>query len=154
LKWKFNKLQEQYIDKILKRFGLSDCHSVATPIDSKCQLTQADENEPIHEQNLYQQMIGSLMYLVTCTRPDLAFAVSFLSQFPSHPTPIHHTAVKRVFRYIKGTRNYHLTYPQNGSLQLTRYPDEPYATCISTRRSYSGYVFYLGKCAISWVSRK
>jgi hypothetical protein len=94
------------------------------------------------------------MYLVTCTRPDLAFTVSFLSQFSSHPTPIHHTAVKRVFRYIKGTRNYCLTYPRNGSLQLTGYSDASYANCISTRRSYSGYVFYLGKCAISWMSRK
>jgi hypothetical protein len=127
--------QEQYIDKILTRCGLSDCHSVTTLIDSKCELTQADKNELIYEQNLYQQMIGSLMYLVTCIYPDLAFTVSFLSQFSSQPTTIHHSADKRVFRYIKDIPNYHLTDPRNGSLQLTGYSNASYTNCISTQWS-------------------
>jgi hypothetical protein len=146
--------QEQYIDTILKRIRLSDCRSVSTPIDPKCQLTHANDSDPVYEQNLYQQMIGSLMYLVTCTRPDLAFTVSFLSQSLAHPTPIYHTAVKRVFRYLQGTKTNRLSYPRNGSVTLTGYSDASYAYCITTRRSYSGHVFYLGDCQISWMSRK
>jgi hypothetical protein len=99
-------------------------------------------------------MIGSLMYLVTCTRPDLAFTISFLSQFSAYPTPIHHTDVKRVFRYLQGTKTNRLSYPRNGSLTLTGYSDTCYADCITTRCSYSGYVLYLGDCPILWISRK
>jgi hypothetical protein len=94
------------------------------------------------------------MYLVTGTRPDLAHTVSFLSQFSAHPLPTHHTAVKRVFRYINTTRHFKLTYPRNGTLELIGYSDASYANCLDTRRSYSGYVFYLGNCAISWMSKK
>ena len=94
------------------------------------------------------------MYLVTGTRPDLAFTVSFLSQFSAHPLPVHHTAAKRVFRYINTTRHYKLTYPRNGTLELTGYSDASYGNCLDTCRSYSGYVFYLGQCAISWMSKK
>jgi hypothetical protein len=93
--------QEQYIDTIFKRFGLSDCRSVLTPIDPKNQLARANDSDPVYKQNLYQQMIGSHMYLVTYTCLDLAFPVSFLSQFSGHPTPIHHIAVKRVFCYLE-----------------------------------------------------
>ena len=94
------------------------------------------------------------MYLVTCTRPDLAHTVSFLSQFSSHPLPIHHTAVKRVFRYLNSTRHYKLSYPRNGTQELIGYTDSDYANDRSTRRSYSGYVFYLGNCPISWMLKK
>ena len=79
---------------------------VSTPIDPKSQLHKATDDELPVDQNLYQQMIGALMYLVTCTRPDLAFCVSYLSQFSSRPLDIHHTAVKRVFHYISGTHSY------------------------------------------------
>jgi hypothetical protein len=147
--------QEQFINKILERFGLSDCRPVLTPLDPKCHLTKADPtSEPILNPTLYQQMIGSLMYLVTCTRPDLAFSVSFLSQFSVHPVQRHHTAVKRVFRYLQGTRQLKLVYPRNGKLELTGYSDASYANCPDTRRSYSGYTFFLGDCAISWMSKK
>jgi len=99
-------------------------------------------------------MIGALMYLVTCTRPDLAFCVSYLSQFSSHPLDIHHTAVKRVFRYISDTRSYVLVYPHSGSVKLEGFLDASFANCLNTRRSYAGYIFQLGKCTISWYSKK
>jgi hypothetical protein len=94
------------------------------------------------------------MYLVTCMHPDLAFTISFLSQFSAQPTPIHHTAITRVFRYLQGTKTNKISYPTNGSLTLTGYSDASYANCITTRRPYSSYVFYLGDCPISWMSRK
>jgi len=94
------------------------------------------------------------MYLVTCTRPDLTFCVSYLSQFSSRPLDIHHTAVKRVFHYISGIRSYVLIYPRSGSVKLEDFSDASFANCLDTRRSYTGYVFQLGKCTISLYSKK
>src|SRR5437868_13929954 len=102
-------------------------------------------------------MIGSLMYLITCTRPDLAFSVSFLSRFSSHPLKSHHTAVKRVFRYLAGTRNVSLMYHRLSTsvpLILTGFSNADYASCRDTRCSVPGYVFILNGCAISWLSKK
>ena len=104
--------QHQYITQICERFGMDNSRTVSTPLDPKCSLQSAPEEEEAFEQNLYQQMIGSLMYLVTCTRPDLAHVVSFLSTFSARPLSCHHTAVKRVFRYIWTTRSLSLKYPK------------------------------------------
>jgi len=119
---------------------------------------KADDSEPAYEKQLYQQMIGSLMYLVTCTRPDLGFIVSFLSRFSSHPLLCHHPAVKRVFRYLAGTHTTSLVYTRRSSMDIplliTGYSDTDYASCRDTHRSVSGYIFLLNGCAISWLSKK
>jgi len=103
---------------------------------------KADESEPAYEKQLYQQMIGSLMYLVTCTYPDLRFVVSFLSRFSSHPRLCHHTAMKRVFRYLAGTRTTSLVYTRRSSMDIplliTGYSDADYASCRDTLHSVSG----------------
>jgi len=96
--------QTQYITTILTCFGIENSRPVSTPINPKAPLVKVDECEPAYEKQLYQQIIESLMYLVTCTCPDLSFVLSFLSQFSSHPLLCHHTAVKRVFHYLAGTR--------------------------------------------------
>ena len=141
--------QRQYIVQILQRFGMQNSNSVSTPLDKKIQLQKADPDEEIVDKNLYQQIIGCLNYLVTGTRPDLAYTVSFLSQFMSHPLEIHHQAVKRVLRYLSGTCNMKLIYPCDGELELISYSDADYANCIDTWKSYSGYVFRLGNSTIS-----
>src|SRR5437868_4424240 len=89
---------------------MENCRRVTTPIDPKGPLVKADGSEPPHERTTYQEMISSLMYLITCTRPDPAFSVSFLSCFSSHSLNSYHTAVKRVFRYLTRTRNVSLMY--------------------------------------------
>ena len=96
------------------------------------------------------------MYLVTCTRPDIGFAVSFLSRFSSHPLEYHHTAVKRVFRYLAGTRSLSLVYIRHNDVPLliTGFSDADYTSCHDTRRSVTGYAFMLNCCAISWLSKK
>jgi len=150
--------QTQYITNILTRFAMENSRPVSTPIDPKAPLVKADESEPAYEKQLYQQMIGSLMYLVTCTRPDLSFVVLFLSRFSSHPLLCHHTAVKRVFRYLAGTHSTSLVYTRRSSMDIplliTGYSNTDYASCRDTRRSVSGYVFLLNGCAISWLSKK
>jgi len=146
--------QSTYAKQILERFQLENAKTVSTPMDPNSHLLKANEDETPHEQNLYQQMIGSLMYLVTGTRPDLAHSVSFLSQFSSNPQPSHHSAVKRVFKYLNGTRNFSLFFPRDGKLQLIGYSDADHGKNLSDRKSYSGYVFLLGNCPISWLSKK
>jgi len=100
------KLKQQlYIDQLLERFNFGKLNPVTTPLDLNQKLVKALPDEPAVDTNLYQQL-GSLMYLVTCTRPDIAHAVSVLSQFCSHPLEVHHAAVKRVFRYLSVTLNF------------------------------------------------
>ena len=97
--------QSVYIDQILLRFGMTNCNPVTHPMDTKIQLRKFQDGDVIADVTLYQQLIGSLMYLVTGTRPDLAFTVSKLAQFNSKPTTVHMAAAKRVLRYIKKTRD-------------------------------------------------
>ena len=138
---------------------MSNCKSVSTPIDHAAKFESAPKGTPPFEQNLYQQMIGALLYLVTCTRPDLAFVISFLSQFSSCPLESHHTAVKHVFRYISSTKSFTLKYSRlsNASaspFSLHGYSDADFANCLDTRRSFSGYCFMLGDAVISWRTQK
>jgi len=150
--------QTQYITNILTRFSMENSRPVSTPIDPKAPLVKADESEPTYEKQLYQQIIGSLMYLITCTHPDLGFVVSFLSRFSSHPLLCYYTAVKRVFQYLARTHTTSLVYTHRSSMDIllliTGYFDANYASYRDTRRSVSGYVFLLNGCAISWLSKK
>ena len=128
--------QHQYITNILSHFGMESCRPVSTPIDPKTSMVKASDSDPDFEQNLYQCMIGSLMYLVTCTRPDLGFSVSYLSRFSSHPRERQHTAVKRVFRYLAGTRSMSLKYKHSPTLvplSIVAFSDSDYASSRNTQ---------------------
>ena len=100
--------QRSYIESILERFGMVDCKPIATPLNAKTSLPKLSDEE--HEEHLhemkdvsYQEAVGSLMYAMVVTRPDLAFAVSVVSRYMSNPCPMHWMAVKRIMRYLKGT---------------------------------------------------
>ena len=136
---------------------MQSCRPVSTPIDPKTSLVKASDSDPVFEQNLYQRMIGSHMYLVTRTRPDLAFSVSYLSRFPSHLLDRNHAAVKRVFCYLAATCSMSLKYKRSTTsipLSIVAFSDSDYASCRDTRRSVSGYAFMLNCCHISWLSKK
>jgi hypothetical protein len=146
--------QHAYIEKILKRYRMNDCNTIGTPLEEHSHLVKGTEEEQIDHPALYQSLIGSLMYFVIGTRPDLAHTISFLSQFSSCPTQAHLTAALRVLRYIKTTAHWNLLYPPKRPLNLEGYADASYGSNLSDRRSYSGYIFRLGDCAISWCSSK
>lgn len=93
------------------------------------------------------------MYLATCTRPDIAYAVSHLSQFNTCFNREHWTAAKRVLRYLKGTSDLGLTYTKNEK-SIEGFVDADWTNCSIDRRSYSGFAFTLSGCPISWESRK
>src|SRR5277367_3912864 len=97
-------------------------------------------------------MIGSLMYLSVMTRPDITFAVTTLSQYLESPTTTHLIAVRRVIRYLKGTKHLRLTLGGR-EIDLSGYSDADWASQLH-RHSISGFAFFLGCGAISWSSKK
>ena len=142
----------------LEKFGLANCNGVDKPISSR--LTMQDQPEVVNStaQELYRGMVGSLLYLASWTRPDIAFAVSELSRFVSNPGKPHLEAAKRVFRYLKKTMNLGLVYRSSPSEMpsntLWGYVDSDWAGCPDSRRSTSGFVFMLNGAAISWRSKR
>ncbi|WAO96990.1 Retrovirus-related Pol polyprotein from transposon TNT 1-94 [Fusarium falciforme] len=146
--------QTTYLEKILRDFGMDQCAPNATPVaTSKFGEPDPDYKATDKLKQWYAKAIGSLMYLMLGTRPDIAFAVSLCSRHLGNPTNEHQTAVKRIFRYLKGSHNLELVY--QGKLQpLLGYTDSDWAGDQETRKSTSGYVFNLGTGAISWSSKR
>jgi len=149
--------QASYIDAILIRFALADAKPYGSPmvpglVYSKDHSPNNPEEVIRMQKTPYREAIGSLMYAAVATRPDIAFAVSALSQFLSNPGVAHWEAVKRVFRYLAGTKTFELTYggERHG---LEGFTDADGAT-QEHRRAISGYVFLIDGGAISWSSRK
>ncbi|RVW86998.1 Retrovirus-related Pol polyprotein from transposon TNT 1-94 [Vitis vinifera] len=102
----------------------------------------------------YASAVGSIMYAQVCTRPDIAYVVGMLGRYQSNPGIDHWKAVKKVLRYLQGTKDYMLTYRRIDNLDITGYSDSNYAGCKDTRKSTSGYIFMLSNGPISWKSHK
>ena len=111
--------QQIYIDQILLRFRMDTCNPVHLPLNPSIKLLKAQGSDDLADVSRYQQIIGSLMYLVIGSRPDLVFTVSALSQFASKPTKEHMGVLKQVLRYLKSTRDLKLTYTKSTDNQLT-----------------------------------
>ncbi|GKG24435.1 hypothetical protein Tco_0395063 [Tanacetum coccineum] len=88
-------------------------------------------------------MIGTLLYL-TASRPDLQFAICMYARYQARPTEKHLNAVKRIFRYLKGTVHWGIWYPKDSLIGLTTFADADHAGCQDTRRSRSGSMQFLG----------
>jgi len=100
----------------------------------------------------YQEAVGSLMYAALGTRPDIAFAVQNVSRFSSKPGPVHWEAVKRIFRYLKGTREWWLTYGEKQT-DLTGYTDAD-GSMAEDRHAISGYAFLINGGTVSWSAKR
>ena len=98
-------------------------------------------------------MIGSLLY-VTTSRPDVMHAVGQVARFQAAPIEAHVVAVKRIFRYLQGTKEFGLWYPKGNRLDLAAFSDADWGGCVDTRRSTSVAAFFLGGCLVSWLSKK
>ncbi|UYV75826.1 hypothetical protein LAZ67_13001452 [Cordylochernes scorpioides] len=147
----FDLSQAHYIDKILKKFALQECNIVQTPGDRDQSFDECQDSKPV-DRTLYQEMIGSLMHLATGTRPDISFNVSNLSRFCNDAREVHLTGVKRIYRYLKGTRDKMLRYkPSENSILVST--DASWCS-TSDAKSYSGYTVKLGNNLISWRSKK
>ena len=145
--------QKQYIKRILEKFGMADSHPVSTPLDPNVKLIRTPEtkNYDIPE---YRSSIGSLTYVAIGTRPDISYAIQHLSQFMSNLAPAHWTAVKRVFRYLNGTRDLGVIYSKEGEVEPLAYSDADWGSDANDRKSISGYIFQMSAGPISWQSKK
>jgi hypothetical protein len=155
--------QEVYINNLLKRYGMMNAKPAKTPTahDAASELVMANcpsTKEDIAEMDSipFRQAIGSLTYLTTCTRPDIAAALGSVSKFVSNPGMAHWSAVKRIMRYIKGTSNYGLKLggTSEETMILDGYADSDWAGDQDDRRSRTGYIFQLNGSTITWCSRR
>ena len=146
--------QQGFITKVLNRFKLDDLVEYSTPLPQGCILESAKEGEKasLEDTRLYQQQIGSLMYLMTQTRPDISYPLGLLARFMSNPTRQHFLALNRLWGYLKRTKSYGLVYKAR-SISLIGYCDADWGGDRDTRRSTTGYIYLLGKTPISWASK-
>ncbi|GJZ69286.1 retrovirus-related pol polyprotein from transposon TNT 1-94 [Tanacetum coccineum] len=144
--------QYKYIKEMLKKFGLKKSKPMKTPMSSNTKLTKDEECESV-DSNKYQGMIGSLLYL-TASRPDIMFSVCLCARFQEAPKTSHLEAVKRIFRYIKGTTHLGLWYPKRTGKERVVYVDSDHAGDYVDRKSTSGICTFVGCCLTSWFSKK
>ncbi|CAL2262923.1 unnamed protein product [Prunus armeniaca] len=143
--------QSHYAEKILRKFGQFDCKPTVTPFDVNCKLKK-NSGDAI-SQLQYSKVIGSLMYLMNSTRPDLAYSVSRLSRYTSNPRHDHWEALIKVLRYLKYTQDYELHYTRYPPV-LEGYSDANWISDSTKTKSTSGYVFTLGGAVVFWKSSK
>nr|GEY63134.1 hypothetical protein [Tanacetum cinerariifolium] len=144
--------QSKYALESLKKYGFESCDPVDTPMVEKSKLDEDKEGKAIDPSH-YRGMIGTLLYL-TASRPDLQFAICMCARYQARPTKKHIHAVKRIFRYLRGTINQGLWYPKDSSVALTAFADADHAGCQDTRRSTSGSLQFLGERLIRWSSKR
>ncbi|GJR29510.1 retrovirus-related pol polyprotein from transposon TNT 1-94 [Tanacetum coccineum] len=144
--------QSKYIKEMLKKFGLEDSKPIKTPMSSKTKLTR-DENGESIDDTKYRGMIGSLLY-PTASHPVIMFSVCLCAHFQEAPKVSHLEAVKRIFRYVKGTTNLGLWYPKGTGVETIVYADSDHARDYVDRKSTSGVCTFMGCCLTSWFSKK
>jgi hypothetical protein len=147
--------QAHYIERMLHRFDMAECRPAYTPLAAGTTLTASDTDDADSQlTSRYQQIIGSLMYAMLGSRPNICFAVNRLSQFSSKLTEAHLHAAQHVMCYLATTRGYQLTYGLNDATELVGYCDSDWAADPDTRRSTTGYTFILSGGSVAWATQK
>jgi hypothetical protein len=145
--------QSSYAKKIVQVAGMENCNSCHVLMENRLKLRKLIEGEVI-DASLYRSLVGSLRYLVN-TRPDLGFAVGFISRYMEAPGKEHWAALKQVLRYVQGSANLGLVFKASSESEtLTGYSDSDHAGDLDDRKSTSGQVFFLGSSPITWASQK
>ncbi|KAF7776722.1 hypothetical protein Agabi119p4_5115 [Agaricus bisporus var. burnettii] len=150
--------QEHYIKELLERFNMDDANPLSTPLAPGSELSDiipSLKDQAEMKSVPYLNAVGALQYLATMTRPDIAYAVSYLGRFNSNPAPAHWLAVKHLFRYLIGTMHYKLVYRASDSEELfTTYSDASHGACKATGRATGGYVTLVSGAAVGWSSKR
>ncbi|UYV60971.1 hypothetical protein LAZ67_1002950 [Cordylochernes scorpioides] len=144
--------QSNYIEELLQRFRLQDAKGVSTPMETNLDLS-VRKNGNSNERFPYRELIGGLSYLSQRTRPDIAYAVGILSRYCDNYTREHWEAGKRVLRYLKGTKDFGITYRSTGK-PLIAFSDASWASDIVDRKGVSGHLIILAGAPIIWRSTK
>ena len=156
----FKLSQTGLIEKVIKTSGMIDCNTAVTP-SSTNPLGTDKSGEPCNESWEYPEIVGMLMFLATNSRPDIAYAVNQCARFTHNPKASHATAVKRIIRYLKGTRTQGMLLKPNGQLQVDCYVDADFAGLWGAEddqdpisvKSRSGHVIFFMGCPFSWSSK-
>ncbi|KAJ9544187.1 hypothetical protein OSB04_023894 [Centaurea solstitialis] len=152
--------QSTYIDKVLKRFRMDESKKGFIPMQhgivlSKTQCPVSSEDQDRMKSVPYASAIGSIMYAMLCTRPDVAYSVSVTSRYQQNPGEPHWVAVKNILKYLRRTKEMFLVFGgSEDEISVTGYSDASFQTDRDDFRSQSGYVFTLNGGAISWKSSK
>ncbi|KAG8481224.1 hypothetical protein CXB51_025964 [Gossypium anomalum] len=146
--------QKGYIEKLLCRFNMRSAKPVSTPLAAHFRLSsalspQSDDEIEYMSHVPYSSAVGSLMYAMVCSRPDLSYAVSAVSRYMANPGKEHWKAVQWILRYLRGTTDVCLQFGRTED-GVIGYVDADFAGDLDRRRSLTGYVFTIGGCAISW----
>jgi len=146
--------QPVYTEQLLQRFGMQDSKPASTPANPDMKLVKKVEDSNRVDQRIYQAAVGSLLYLSTKTRTDIAFAVRSVARFCAEPTLQHWTAVKRILRYLRGASEFCILYCRSDSTGCVGFSDADWGGSLDDRKSTSGYLFQIDGTAISWRSNK
>ncbi|KAH9716025.1 protein kinase domain-containing protein [Citrus sinensis] len=144
--------QRKYVLDLLEETGMSGCRPSDTPVDPNQKLGEVSDGVPV-DKGRYQRLVGKLIYL-SHTRPDIAFAVSAVSQYMHSPYVEHLEAVHKILRYLKSTPGRGLLFKKSDQRSVEVFTDADWAGSISDRRSTSGYCTFLWGNLITWRSKK
>ncbi|CAI7809183.1 unnamed protein product [Closterium sp. NIES-53] len=148
--------QSHMVQQVLQRFDFTYSSPQATPLSTCHSLSALPSDESVEPNGPYSELVGCLMYLMTCTRPDLAYPLSILARYvaPGRHRPEHMAAAKRVLRYLCSTSGMGLVLGGRCPVVLTGHADASWADDQATQRSSQGYTFSLGSGSVSWRSTR
>ncbi|CAI7818513.1 unnamed protein product [Closterium sp. NIES-54] len=148
--------QSHMVHQVLHRFDFTYSSPQATPLSTRHSLSALPSDESVESSGPYPELVGCLMYLMTCTRPDLAYPLSILARYvaPGRHRPEHMAAAKRVLRYLCSSSGLGLVLGGRRPVVLTGHADASWADDQATQRSSQGYIFSLGSGSVSWRSTR
>ncbi|CAI7845901.1 unnamed protein product, partial [Closterium sp. NIES-54] len=148
--------QSHMVQQVLQRFDFTYSSPQATPLSTRHSLSALPSDESVEPSGPYPELVGCLMYLMTCTRPDLAYPLSILACYvaPGRHRPEHMAAAKRVLRYLCSTLGLGLVLGGRSPVVLTGHADAFWVDDLATQRSSQGYTFSLGSCSVLWRSTR
>jgi hypothetical protein len=123
------------------------------PHTTKLVMSESPQSNPSMQRH-YQSMVGSLMYTMLRSRPNICFSINKLSQFGSNPDEEHLTAAVHILQYLKKMRNLQLVYDRYGGSEFCGWSNSDWASDPDTRRSTTGYVFQINGGSIAWATQK
>ncbi|CAI7855170.1 unnamed protein product, partial [Closterium sp. NIES-54] len=148
--------QSHMVHQVLQHFGFQYSSPQLTPLSTSHSLSAPPSDESVEPSGPYPELVGCLMYLITCTRPDLAYPLSLLARYvaPGRHRKVHWDAAKRVLRYLCSTSGMGLVLGGRGPVVLTGHADASWVDDLATQRSSQGYTFSLGSGSVSWRSTR
>ena len=141
--------QPLYVQKLLERFNFTHMNPIGTPLAMKTGEANKEENEDA-DLKLYREAIGGLLYLSNNTRPDITVAVDKAARSMSNPKKQNWTSIKRIFKYLQGTKQIGLKFPKDKSFKIIGYSDANWGGEEDNRRSTSGIMVFIAGCLVSW----